>query len=371
MPQRKRICLNMIVKDEARIIERCLAAATPWIDSYCIVDTGSSDGTPDLIRSHFDAAGILGEVVPGQFQDFAQARNDALEAARASRHRYDYLLLCDADMELVVDDPSFKKSLRAGAYNVSQRNAGLWYNNLRLVRGAVAGTYRGVTHEFLDVHGPAPELLHGVWFLDHAEGSSRAQKYERDLALLQRGLEAEPDNPRYVFYLAQTHRDLGRHREALHAYRRRIVMGGWDEEVWYSLFQVAVAHERLEDDDDTVRAAYLAAYKFRPARAEPLVELARYFREHGPRYKLSHQCAERALGIPLPDDQLFLDNGAYGWRVLDELAIASYWLGSYDESATHARAALARADLPAEHRPRVEENLRYAELKLSPRSAAR
>ena len=62
-----RICLTMIVKDEARIIERCLAAATPWIDSYAILDTGSTDGTPELIRSHFEAADIPGEVAHGEF----------------------------------------------------------------------------------------------------------------------------------------------------------------------------------------------------------------------------------------------------------------------------------------------------------------
>ena len=263
-------------------------------------------------------------------------------------------------MELVVDDPSFKSALRADAYSVVQRSAGFQYSNLRLVRREVPATYRGVTHEYLDLGGAVSDRLDGVWFLDHAEGSSRAEKYERDLRLLHRGLDEEPDNARYVFYLAQTHRDLGQHLEALEAYLRRSVMGGWDEEVWYSAFQVAVLHERLEHDDDTVLGAYLAAYELRPTRAEPLVELARYCREHGPRHHLSHLFASRAHQLEPTGDLLFVDKGAYGWRVLDELAIASYWIGAYDESATHARAALAHPDLPAEHRPRIEENLGHA-----------
>lgn len=364
MPEQPRICLTMIVKDEAAIIERCLAAAAPWIDSYCILDTGSTDGTPDLIRSFFTGLEIPGEVHLGEFHDFAQARNDALAAARDSAQASDYLLLCDADMELTVDDPSFKHALSADAYLVLQRGGGYQYANLRMMRRDLPATYRGVTHEHLDLGGHRAEQLDGLWFLDHAEGSSRAVKYERDLDLLTRGLEEEPDNARYVFYLAQTHRDLGQHREALAAYLRRTVMGGWDEEVWYATFQVAVLHERLHDNDDTVLGAYLAAYELRPTRAEPLVELARYCREHGPRHHLSHLFASRALQIALPADRLFLDAGAYGWRVLDELAIASYWIGSHEESATRARAALAHPELPPEHRARIEKNLGYAQREL-------
>src|SRR5690606_24767840 len=72
---RTRLCLTMIVKDEAAIIERCLSAAAPWIDAYAIHDTGSSDGTPDIVRSFFEERGVPGQVTHGRFHDFAQARN--------------------------------------------------------------------------------------------------------------------------------------------------------------------------------------------------------------------------------------------------------------------------------------------------------
>ena len=45
------ICLNMIVKDEAPVIERLLVSVQSVIDYFVIVDTGSQDGTPDLIIS--------------------------------------------------------------------------------------------------------------------------------------------------------------------------------------------------------------------------------------------------------------------------------------------------------------------------------
>ena len=72
------VCLNMIVKNEAAILERCLASVAPFVDHYVIADTGSKDGTPDLIRDFFTPRGIPGEIVHVPFKNFEQARNAAL-----------------------------------------------------------------------------------------------------------------------------------------------------------------------------------------------------------------------------------------------------------------------------------------------------
>jgi tetratricopeptide (TPR) repeat protein len=351
----------MIVKDEAAIIERCLEAALPWIDAYAIHDTGSSDGTPDLVRAFFERHGVPGRVTHGEFHDFAQARNDSLERARetAAEHYVDLLLLCDADMELIVEEPSFRDHLGADAYLVEQRALGLHYDNVRLIRASAPMRYVGVTHEHVDVGASDRVALRGVWFHDHAEGSSRAVKFERDLALLDAGLAAEPDNARYAFYRAQTLRDLGRERDAVAAYEHRVQMGGWEEEVWYSLLQVALLRERLADHPDDVVAAFLAAFERRPARAETLVELARHLREQG-RHALAHVFATRAVQLPATDDILFVLADCYGWRARDELAVSSYWVGEHAASAALAEALLADPDLPATERPRVEQNLAFA-----------
>lgn len=359
--QRARLCLTMIVKDEAAIIERCLAAAAPWIDTFAVHDTGSTDGTPALVTSFFQERGIPGHVTHGRFTDFAQARNDSLDAALSGAGGdADYLLLCDADMELVVDDPAFRDGLDAPAYLVDQQGDGMRYANLRLVRTDVGARYRGVTHEYLDLGEQGRAALRGVWFHDHAEGSARAVKFERDLALLRAGLETEPDNTRYRFYLAQTLRDLGRDDEAIDGYAHRASLGGWEEEVWYSLHQVAMLRERRGDDADTVVRAYLAAYEARPTRAETLVELSRFLRENGARYALAHVFATRAVELPLTDDLLFVLPDCYGWRALDELSISSYWVGRYAESAALAESLLDGSDLPDADRPRVEQNLAFA-----------
>lgn len=71
------IALSMIVKNEAPVIARCLASVRPLIDYWLIVDTGSTDGTQDLVREILhDVPGMLYE---RRWHDFATNRNEALD----------------------------------------------------------------------------------------------------------------------------------------------------------------------------------------------------------------------------------------------------------------------------------------------------
>ena len=85
------VCLNMIVKDEAHIINRCLTSVLPLIDSWLIVDTGSTDGTQTVIREFLSE--LPGELVKRPWLNFAHNRTEALEFACSNA---DYLLIMDA-----------------------------------------------------------------------------------------------------------------------------------------------------------------------------------------------------------------------------------------------------------------------------------
>src|SRR3978361_61262 len=96
-----RICLNMIVKNESRVIERCLRSAKPFIDSWAISDTGSTDGTQQIIRDIM--SDLPGELIERPWVDFATNRNEAL--ALSQKHG-DYALVIDAD-EIFETDAGF------------------------------------------------------------------------------------------------------------------------------------------------------------------------------------------------------------------------------------------------------------------------
>ena len=316
-----RLCLNMIVKNETAILERCLQSAAAHITCWVIGDTGSTDGTPELIERFFKARDIPGELHRFPFETFEQARNLALDRARASPLAFDYILFADADMELIVHDPAALRGLAAQAYRVRQQ-AGISYLNTRLLRRDVPALYRGVTHEYLDVPAGQSEPLTGVSFVDHANGSNRVEKFERDIRLLLAGLTQSPMTARYHFYLAQSHRDAGRLEDAARTYAHRIMLGGWDEEVWYSKLQEARCYLKLGRDADFLARA-IAAYDLRPHRAEPLWDIANYYRTRGMNSAGAMIC-EAGLDIPYPkDDALFIEDDVYNAGLKEEFSIVA------------------------------------------------
>jgi glycosyltransferase involved in cell wall biosynthesis len=315
----KRICLNMIVKNEGARIERCLAAAAPFVDCWAIADTGSTDDTPALIERFFAERGCPGRLLKTTFKNFSQARNEALALARTVPG-WQYVLLIDADM--VLTGTLDTATLSAPAYQLLQRDGGgLNWWNARLLRRDVPANYVGVTHEYLSVDNP--QNLNGLVIDDHCDGANRGEKAERDIRLLNQGLADEPQNVRYMFYLAQTYRETGRYHEAIQWYRRRIEIGGWDEEIWASYYGIAHSYKAIGDEPQMTKAC-LEAYNFRPNRGESLKLLAQTLRERS-QNDSAVLVAEELAKIPLPGDLLFVEGGVYEWGADQEIAIAGYY----------------------------------------------
>jgi len=228
------VCLNAIVKNESARIERMLTSVVPHIATYVIGDTGSIDGTQAMIRDFMGARGIPGALYEAPFTNFRDSRNLALEQAQRLRGElgWEYLLLVDADMELVA--PAGLGTLTAPGYQLLQRSGSLEYWNARLVRWDNESRYACVTHEYLSTAQPL-EKLSGPWFQDYADGANRPGKVERDIALLAAEVERDPNDGRSWFYLANSYREVGRHEEAIEAYLRRVAVGGWAEEIYCSM----------------------------------------------------------------------------------------------------------------------------------------
>lgn len=360
-----RICLNMIVRNEAHVIARCLASVKPFVDSWLIVDTGSTDGTQQRIRELMgDLPGALHE---RPWKNFGHNRSEAIALARPMA---DYSFVIDAD-EVLVIPPGFQPPvLTADAYDLKVNLGGIEYGRTCLVANRLPWRWEGALHEYLECDQPiqaqrleAPSVL---VFVDGARSQQGAQaKYAADAKLLEAELVAHPGNARNVFYLAQSYRDCGQAELALKHYERRAAMGGWEEEVWYSLYSAALLAEQLEQAPDAVIARYQRAHEARPIRgAETLGQLARYCRLRN-RFELARVFAAGALSAPQANDRLFVDPSWRLWRGQDELSLALYWTDRFAEAKTLFEALLANAALPAAERPRIEDNLRWACRKLS------
>lgn len=340
------IALAMIVRDEAEVIERCIESVRPLVSAWTICDTGSSDATPELIAK---ALGDLpGELHRTEWRDFGANRSELMELAAG---KADYLLLLDADM--TVEQLAPLPTLDADAYLL--RHVGeLDYAIPRLVRADPRWRYEGATHEYLARDGEfTQEELAALVVHHHGDGGSRETKLERDRGLLEAELERDPESQRATFYLAQTERDAGNAERAIELYRRRIQLGGWDEEVFYAAFQVAML--TADTDPEVAIGLYLDAYERRPSRAEPLHQLAYLCREAG-RHRAAYMFAKRGLELDYPDDKLFVHRDAYEWGLLFELSIAAFWIGELDEGMAACEALLERGDLPPGVADAVRQN---------------
>jgi len=311
---------------------------------------------------------IPGDIKDEPFENFEQARNAALQYAQRTINNgpvypsvsslpldYEYILFVDADMEMIVDDDTVFDHLIAPAYRMLQRGNDLSYWNTRLLRKDQMARYIGVTHEYLDT-GTEPTKLDGAWFRDYADGSNRHNKADRDIKLLEEDVRKNPKNARSWFYLAQSYKDAGKLERAAAAYNTRINLEGWEEEVWYSKLARARCRRDAGYETEFLRGA-LDAFGDRPARAEPLYDLANYYRNKG-KNELATMFAERGLHVAKPSDLLFVEDVPYDYGLLEELSIAGYYVPKAREGAHDAceKLALSR-DVPAHVRDTAWSNL--------------
>ncbi|MGO8994440.1 MAG: glycosyltransferase [Polyangiaceae bacterium] len=365
------VCLNMIVKNEAKVIARCLESVKPILDAWVIVDTGSTDGTQAIVRSVMKD--IPGELYERPWKDFGHNRTEAIELARAQTKPGDYLFVIDADDLLAIPPRFTMPKLTKDAYQLRVEDAGTSYLRIHFFRADLDYRYVGVLHEVLtSAEKRSLGRLDGLVYKRTGGGarSVSPNKFRKDAAVLEAALAAEPTNARYAFYLAQSWRDAQELEKAIATYELRARMGGWEEEVYFSLHEVARLSAKLGKDDGVVIDAYLRAYERRTTRAEPLCNLAAHLRELG-RRAAAYPFARTATEIPRPDDILFVDDAVYAWRSLDEYAVASYWVGRYKDGLAANQRLLSSGALPEKERERVQKNMAFCRDKLGANAKAR
>lgn len=354
--------LTMIVKDEARTIERTLASVKPHIDAWLILDTGSTDDTREVAARAME--GVPGEVREAPFIDFSTTRNHAIDLLG---DRTEFFLWLDADDVLRGGDAIRRFLARERRLSGPDREAyyvrvdvGIRFDSARIARTSAGWRFRGAVHEVL--MGPdRPPPSHRVpdamidHFADQVSGERSRARWERDVGLLSGAIARDPNDARSAFYLAQTFLWLGRLAEAEAAFRRRVDLGGWSEEVYQSKVGLADVAARRGDAFSEVLTRYLDAHAFAPHRAEPLHAIALHYNARG-EHALSLLFARRGYEMPLPvKDTLFVDEEVYRWKLADLVGTSAYWVGEYALGEEAARKAV-RA-MPND--PRLKKNLEF------------
>ena len=317
------ICLNMIVKNESKIILRLLETVLPIIDTYCICDTGSTDMTKELIKDFFDVRCIEGKIIEEPFKNFGYNRTVALKAAKGMA---DYLLFLDADMKLIID-PKFEKSnLTADVYTVAQGSSKFNYFNIRLIRSSLNFSCVGSTHEYYDItEHHVNEQLHYISINDIGDGGCKEDKFERDIRLLEDDLKNDPNNTRTHFYLASSYKNSGNINKAIEYFKKRIALGGWIEENWYSRYELGKCYMKIGKEAEALQT-WLEAYGYHPKRAENLYEIVKHYRIKG-QQQLAYVFYKMAKQIPYPKDNiLFIHTDIYDYLLDYEFSILAYYI---------------------------------------------
>jgi len=326
------LCLNMIVKNESKIITRLFDSIFSIIDCYCICDTGSTDNTVQIIYEYFHNKNIPGKIVNEPFKNFCHNRNFALQSCLGMS---DYVLLLDADMILEVTN--FNKNILKtyDSFHILQGNDDFYYQNMRIVKNNGLYKYIGVTHEYIDT--PSNNRVGGfnktdLFIRDFGDGGSKHDKFERDVKLLLDGIKEEPNNVRYYFYLANSYHDCGRFGEAINVYKKRIELGGWIEEVWYSYYRIGLCFKNMGKMNDAI-CYWLLGYDYYPERLEGLYEILHHYRNIS-KHKLGdviYQMARKILDLNKNRDHyLFLHNDIYTTKLFYEYTIIASYLGVKD-----------------------------------------
>ena len=373
------VTLCMIVKDETHIIKECLESMLPYIDRYDITDTGSTDGTPELIKEFMEEHGVPGEVYLSDWKGFGKSRSESLINAEG---KATYAWMIDADDKItgtfiypeVMEADAF--SLRLGRPDFS------WYRNqIFKLDSTRRWEYVGVLHEYAQIKDVHPQEMRivkweGNYFVEARTLGARnvgidpIEKYSKDAEILESALTNEddpnydPENVRYQFYLAQSYFDSQQWEKSMEAYQKRADMGGWDEEIWFSYFRMAILKAIMGASWPEIKEAYLEAYNFRPTRAEPFYEISRAYRSMD-KPRLGYLYAKIGVEIPYPQtDILFIAQDVYEWKMMDEFGSTAFYANDFTNGYQACKLLVESNRFPESERERITQNFKIYESQL-------
>lgn len=362
----------MIVRDEEDTIERCIDSVAKYISYWVIVDTGSVDKTKEKIHEVMGKYNIPGELHESEWVDFAHNRSENL---KLSQGKGGWRFLMDADDVFCVvgdDNPFDGLDDKYDAYHVDIEYGPINFKRVHLFKSDQEWYYKGKRHNYpvLDSKKASIGLLDNAYIKTATSATKRADsveaKYSNDANILLAEHKKNPQDTRTVFYLAQSYRDASKVKSAINWYKKRAEMGGWEEEVYYSLLQVADLYTKDDRKKEDVIEAYLKAWEKRPGRLEAVYSLMRILHTDG-RDFLAFTYGMMAYNYMIQQDLgskdfLFVHRDVHKWMFLDEFSLAAFRCGQY-ALAKNVIDSLSQSKnwmfVPDNQKERILKNLNY------------
>jgi len=377
------ITLAIMVKNEKKRLHVTLESVKGYVNSICMYDTGSEDNTIEIARTFCTKHSIQLRLLEGDFVDFSTSRNVLLDYVD-SFDDINFVLLLDTNDELkngkelcdFANSEWNTDSISTGYLLCQEWWSGQYdkYWNVRFLRAHEGWRYRGVVHEWMkntkhpdDKTAPPVKRIKGViLYQDRTQDDDKSWKrFSRDAVLLKKEHKADPEEPRTVFYLAQTLSCLNNHEEAFYYYKIRTTLIGFWEERFHAFLRCGNAANMLKHSWELVMPWYMQAFEH-SERVEPLLKIVEYYNSKK-LWTLAHTFARLACELKYPDHCiLFVDKFVYDYKRWHLLGIVSYYAGKYEDGKLGCLKAIEYGNNNSDVRTNVEldrSNLQYYHVK--------
>jgi glycosyltransferase involved in cell wall biosynthesis len=406
--QKVKLLFATMVKNEAKIILNMLQSVAPYIDYWVIEDTGSTDGTQQIIRDFFQKEGIPGFLYEEAWKFHGYNRDHVLQKALAanSEAQCDFILRLDADELLEIDDNFDWEMLHQyDSWQVPSYHGDLLVNRKWIWRTGLPWYFQhDPIHETIHCHkdytiGNLP-LSFKMIVLANGVSYENPKKYLKDALDMENKLIVQTeknlakDDLYHLWYIAKSYYDgagaqehfLFGEEHSLEYYRRakfyfesylklRNFLGEsphYHEEDWVSYTYVLLGRiaTKLSEDWGSVQELFLTSHSYSPRRAEGLFAIAQHYFYNDDMAKAYLYTSKLIkLNNPFPDCMAFVESPVYadtGWERWDMHSVASYWIGEFQETKNACCKIIEqhKKQLNEKQLARILDNLRLAEAKL-------
>jgi hypothetical protein len=355
-----KLALNFICKDESPVIEKMLESAKGIVDLIVVNDTGSTDGTQQIIKNFGEKYGIPTYVFERPFDDFENSRNHAMQKLRDvvkelgwnPEQVHGFWFDCD---ETLVIDPKFTKSqFTKDLYMINTYIGAMKYTRNTFFKVSKPFRWYGPVHEFIvcddqNITSGLAENIHvDVKMTGNSWMGDIAEKYASHAYKLEAYINKSRQDPRWIFYTAQSWHDAAsikdnkeendeRLRRSMKYYRERVQRpDGYGEEIYYAQYRIGTIMRILEEPWHLTHMELLKAYHMDPMRGESIKVIIDHYLQMG-EWHMAYLYSKFAKTTfhgknPYPTRLLFVDEATYVWKFAEAHAAAAFYTGRMDEA---------------------------------------